>query len=51
MRRKLTIALVADHRKANMVEWVIFNSDFLAEQHLVCTGSRQLLRDALNSKE
>ena len=38
MRKKLTIALVAhDHRKADMVDWVIFNSDFLSHHHLVCT--------------
>ena len=50
MRRKLTIALVAhDHRKADMVEWVIFNSDFLSEHHLVCTGTTgSLVREALN---
>src|SRR5690554_7410374 len=49
MRRKLTIALVAhDQRKADMVEWVIFNSDFLSEHHLVCTGTTgSLVRDAL----
>lgn len=40
MKRRLTIALVAhDHRKADMVDWVIFNSDFLAIHHLVCTGT------------
>lgn len=40
MNKKLTIALVAhDHRKADMVDWVIYNSDFLAEHHLVCTGT------------
>lgn len=47
--RKLNIALVAhDHRKADMVEWVIFNSDFLSEHHLVCTGTTgSLVREAL----
>ncbi len=52
MRRKLTIALVAhDHRKADMVEWVIFNSDFLSEHHLVCTGTTgRLVRDALKNE-
>ncbi len=52
MKRKLTIALVAhDHRKADMVEWVIFNSDFLSEHHLVCTGTTgRLVRDALNNE-
>ena len=40
MRRKLKIALVAhDQRKADMVDWVIFNSDFLSGHHLVCTGT------------
>ena len=40
MRKKLTVALVAhDHRKADMVDWVIYNSDFLASHHLVCTGT------------
>ena len=52
MRKKLTIALVAhDHRKADMVDWVIFNSDFLSEHHLVCTGTTGgLVRDALNEE-
>lgn len=40
MKRKLTIALVAhDQRKADMVDWVEFNSDFLSDHHLVCTGT------------
>lgn len=49
MRRKLTIALVAhDHRKADMVEWVIYNSDFLSLHHLVCTGTTGgLVQEAL----
>lgn len=49
MRRRLTIALVAhDHRKADMVEWCIYNSNFLAEHHLVCTGTTgSLVREAL----
>ena len=49
MRRKLTIALVAhDHRKADMVDWVIFNSEFLSHHHLVCTGTTgALVQDAL----
>ncbi|HCC86050.1 MAG TPA: methylglyoxal synthase [Porphyromonadaceae bacterium] len=52
MRRKLTIALVAhDQRKADMVEWVIYNSDFLSEHHLVCTGTTgRLVKDALNNQ-
>ena len=49
MGRKLTVALVAhDHRKADMVDWVIFNSDFLSDHHLVCTGTTgTLVREAL----
>lgn len=40
MKRRLTIALVAhDHRKADMVDWCDFNSDFLKKDHLVCTGT------------
>lgn len=40
MRKKLTIALVAhDHRKADMVEWAYYNSDFLKDHRLVCTGT------------
>ncbi|MDY9918995.1 methylglyoxal synthase [Porphyromonadaceae bacterium NLAE-zl-C104] len=52
MKRKLTIALVAhDHRKADMVEWVVFNADFLSKHHLVCTGTTgTLVRDALYEK-
>lgn len=52
MRRRLTIALVAhDHRKSDMVEWVIYNSDFLAKHHLVCTGTTGILvREALKNE-
>ena len=40
MKRKLTIALVAhDQRKADMVEWAVFNADFLAQHKIVCTGT------------
>lgn len=40
MNTKLTIALVAhDHRKADMVAWVLHNADTLAKHHLVCTGT------------
>ncbi len=53
MNRRLTIALVAhDHRKADMVEWCIFNSDFLAEHHLVCTGTTgSLIRQAFEKQD
>lgn len=52
MNKKLTIALVAhDHRKADMVDWVIFNSDFLSKHHIVCTGTTgSLVKDALNKE-
>lgn len=50
--RRLTIALVAhDHRKADMVEWCYFNSDFLAQHHLVCTGTTgSLIKQAFDEK-
>ncbi len=49
MKKRLTIALVAhDQRKADMVDWVVFNSDFLSHHHLVCTGTTgSLVQDAL----
>lgn len=52
MKRRLRIALVAhDHRKADMVDWVIFNSDFLSQHHLVCTGTTgTLVKEGLNSQ-
>ena len=38
--RKLTIALVAhDMRKVDMVEWTVFNANFLSHHHLICTGT------------
>ena len=40
MNKKLTIALVAhDHRKADMVEWTVFNAETLSKHTLVCTGT------------
>ena len=40
MNKKLTIALVAhDQRKADMVEWTVFNADTLSKHCLVCTGT------------
>lgn len=52
MKRKLTIALVAhDHRKADMVDWVEYNSEFLSHHHLVCTGTTgTLIERALHEK-
>lgn len=40
MKTKLRIALVAhDHRKADMVDWVKFNAQYLSRHELVCTGT------------
>ena len=40
MNKKLTIALVAhDRRKADMVDWVVYNADMLSKHKLVCTGT------------
>ena len=40
MNKKLTIALVAhDRRKADMVDWVIYNADMLSKHKLICTGT------------
>ena len=36
MKDKLTIALVAhDNRKADMVDWARYNTEYLSKQHLV----------------
>jgi Methylglyoxal synthase len=52
MKKKLTIALVAhDQRKADMVEWAIFNADTLSRHTLICTGTTgNLIRQALEEK-
>ncbi len=52
MKRKLTIALVAhDHRKADMVDWAVYNADLLSNHKLVCTGTTGgLIRDAFEQK-
>ena len=40
MKTKLKIALVAhDKRKADMVDWVKFNAQYLSQHELVCTGT------------
>lgn len=53
MKRKLKIALVAhDNRKVDMIDWVIYNSTFLAEHSLVCTGTTgSLVKEALASRD
>jgi methylglyoxal synthase len=52
MNKKLTIALVAhDQRKADMVEWAVFNADTLSRHRLVCTGTTgSLIRRAMEEK-
>lgn len=52
MKKKLTIALVAhDKRKADMIEWAIYNSEFLSHHHLICTGTTGgLVEKALHEK-
>lgn len=52
MNRKLKIALVAhDNRKADMIEWAVHNAAFLAEHHLVCTGTTGgLIQEAFEKK-
>lgn len=52
MKQKLTIALVAhDHRKADMVDWVKVNADYLAKNNMVCTGTTGgLIKKALAEK-
>ena len=40
MKKQLTIALVAhDNRKADLVEWAVFNAKTLSEHKLICTGT------------
>lgn len=52
MNKQLTIALVAhDNRKADMVEWAIFNADMLSKHKLICTGTTgSLIKKALKDK-
>ena len=52
MKKQLKIALVAhDRRKADMVEWAVFNADMLAKHQLICTGTTgSLIQQALKDK-
>jgi len=52
INRKLTIAIVAhDARKADVVEWAVFNANFLSRHHLVCTGTAgSLIQQAFAEK-
>lgn len=39
-KKRLSIALVAhDRRKADMVEWALFNAETLSQHKLICTGT------------
>ena len=52
MKKKLTIAIVAhDQRKADMVEWAVFNARTLSEHKMVCTGTTgSLIKQAFDEK-
>jgi len=52
MNKQLTIALVAhDRRKADMVDWAVFNADMLSKHKLVCTGTTGgLIQKAMKEK-
>ena len=52
MKKKLKIALVAhDNRKVDIIDWVIYNSTFLSEHSLVCTGTTgTLVKEALANR-
>lgn len=40
MKRKLRIALVAhDNRKAEIVDWAVYNAEMLSKHQLYCTGT------------
>jgi len=52
MNKQLTIALVAhDNRKADMVDWAVFNADMLSKHKLICTGTTgKLIQQAFEDK-
>lgn len=52
MNKQLTIALVAhDQRKADMVEWAVYNATMLSIHKLICTGTTgSLIMDAFEKK-
>ena len=52
MKKKLNIAIVAhDHRKADMVEWAVFNAKTLSEHKIICTGTTgTLVKEAFDEK-
>ena len=52
INKQLTIALVAhDNRKADMVDWAVYNADMLSKHKLICTGTTgKLIQNALEKK-
>ena len=52
MKKKLTIAIVAhDQRKADMVDWTLYNADTLSKHFLICTGTTGgLIKTAFKEK-
>lgn len=52
MEKQLKIALVAhDNRKADMVEWAVFNAEMLSKHKLICTGTTgSLIQKAFEEK-
>jgi len=52
MVKQLLIALVAhDNRKADMVDWAVFNADTLSKHKIVCTGTTgSLIKKAFEEK-
>jgi Methylglyoxal synthase len=53
MNKQLNIALVAhDHRKADMVDWAVFNAEMLSKHRLICTGTTGgLIKKAFEEKD
>ena len=53
MKKQLTIALVAhDARKADMVQWALYNADLLSKHKLICTGTTgKLIAEAFEKEE
>jgi len=52
MKKRLTIALVAhDQRKADMVDWAVYNAEMLSQHKIVCTGTTgSLIKQAFEDK-
>ena len=52
MNKKLTIAIVAhDQRKADMVDWTLYNAKTLSKHTLICTGTTgKLIKAAFEEK-